>query len=77
MDIGHTYGVVHRPVGPWTKQIIIERLQTLLDFLVQSAKQGDKKYEQHMKDGHHLKYLSDIKYIAMYKDIIQQHLQIH
>lgn len=55
--------------------LIIERLQNLLDFLMQSAKQGNKKYEINLKDGHHLKYLGDLEYIKLHKNAIQNELR--
>lgn len=47
--------------------LMIERLQNLIDFLMKSAQEGNKKYERNLKDGHHLKYLSDIQYIKVHK----------
>jgi thiamine kinase-like enzyme len=55
--------------------LIIERLQNLLDFLLQSAAQGHKKYELNLKDGHHLKYQSDLEYIKLHKRAIQHALK--
>lgn len=55
--------------------LIIERLQNLLDFLLQSASQGHKKYELNLKNGHHLKYRSDLEYIKFYKSTIQDGLK--
>ena len=56
--------------------LIIERLQTLLDFLLQSASQGYKKYELNLKDGHHLTYRSDLEYIKLHKSTIQNGLKL-
>lgn len=53
---------------------IIERLQALVDFLVISAAQGNKKYELNLKNGHHLTYLRDIEYIKLHKGLIESGL---
>lgn len=54
--------------------LIIERLETLLNFLIKSAKDGDIKYQNNMQDKHHLKYLEDIEYIKKHKDFIENGL---
>lgn len=63
----------HKRIG--LADLIIERLQNLLDFLLQSASQGHKKYELNLKDGHHLKYRSDLEYIKFHKSTIQDGLK--
>ena len=55
--------------------LIIERLQNLLDFLLQSASQGHKKYALNLNDGHHLKYCGDLEYIKFHKSTIQDGLK--
>ena len=54
--------------------LMIERLEHLIDFLLKSARQGHIKYQHNMKDGHHLKYRTDIKYIKLYKSTIQHEM---
>lgn len=51
--------------------LMIERLQNLIDFMMRSAQEGNKKYEQNIKDGHHLTYLEDVEYIKMHKSPIE------
>ncbi len=40
--------------------LILERLQALLSFLIQANREGNKKYMLNMQAGHHLTYLADI-----------------
>jgi hypothetical protein len=46
--------------------LIIERLQVLVDFLLTQAQKGDKVYESNIQDGHHLLYLADMEYIRQH-----------
>lgn len=52
--------------------LMIERLQNLIDFMMRSAQGGNKKYEQNIKEGHHLTYLEDIEYIRIHKSRIEE-----
>jgi hypothetical protein len=56
--------------------LMIERLEALSAFLMQAAKAGDEKYQQHEKDGHYFNYQKDIAYIKLNKEHIQQGLMI-
>ena len=47
--------------------LILERLRVLLSFLMQSAREGNKKYAANVQNGHHLTYLADIEYITLHK----------
>jgi GNAT superfamily N-acetyltransferase len=47
--------------------LMIERLENLLDFMTKSAQEGNKKFELTLQQGHHLKYLADIEYIKRHK----------
>ena len=44
-------------------QIMIERLHTLVSFMQSKAAAGDETFKQHLTDGHHQLYLTDITYI--------------
>lgn len=55
--------------------LMIERLQNLIDFMMKSAQEGSKKYEQSIKEGHHLTYLADIEYIKRHKSRIEDGLK--
>lgn len=46
--------------------VIIERLETLIKFMLCAANKGEKKYQACISDGHHKLYEMDIEYI---KDI--------
>lgn len=52
--------------------MMIERIHILLEFLLESARNGDIKYMANIQNGHHLKYLNDIKYIGHHKKYIQE-----
>lgn len=54
--------------------LIIERLQALIDFMMRSAHEGSKKMEFNIREGHHLKYLTDIEYIKLNKRQIEEGL---
>lgn len=54
--------------------VMIERLKALSSFLCHAAESGDKKYQQHMQDGHHLNYQKDILYIEQHADYFIQSL---
>ena len=54
--------------------LMIERLSCLVDFLIDAAQQGQKKYELNLQQGHHLKYLADIDYITLHPSRIQEEL---
>ncbi|MCS5707983.1 aminoglycoside phosphotransferase family protein [Candidatus Berkiella cookevillensis] len=54
--------------------LMLERLQALLSFLMQSAREGNKKYVLNMQAGHHLTYLADIEYITLHKLRIEKGL---
>jgi hypothetical protein len=55
-------------------ELMIERLETLLNFLTKSAQDENRKFEQNIQDGHHLKYLADIEYLKLHKLAIQARL---
>jgi hypothetical protein len=55
--------------------LIIERLEVLVDFLLEQAQKGHKDFELNMQDGHHLLYLADIKYIKSHLTTIQDGLR--
>jgi len=48
--------------------VMIERLQTLADFILQEANDGNKAFVKMLADGHRDLYLSEIKYIEMYQN---------
>lgn len=55
--------------------IIVERLEALNGFLISAARKGNKKYQNHLNNGHQKKYLDDIEYIKINKAHIQCGLQ--
>jgi len=60
-----SYGL-HEKNRSCLAEVMIERLQVLLDFLMQSACEGDEKYQLNVQHGHHLKYLADMEYIKLH-----------
>ncbi|RUR04982.1 phosphotransferase enzyme family protein [Legionella sp. km772] len=44
-------------------ELMVERLQKLVDFMFSQADLGDETYKLNIKNEHHLLYLEDIKYI--------------
>jgi thiamine kinase-like enzyme len=44
-------------------ELMVERLQVLVDFMFSQASLGDETCKLNIKEGHHLLYLDDIKYI--------------
>lgn len=46
--------------------LIIERLEKLLDFMIKSAQEGNEKYILTIQNEHHLKYFTDIDYIKLH-----------
>ena len=43
--------------------MLVPRLQALVDFMRGAAEKGDKRFQQHINDGHLALYLSDIAYM--------------
>lgn len=52
--------------------LMIERLEDLVNFLLASAKSGDQKYVINLQEEHHLKYLADIEYLKSIKSTIDR-----
>lgn len=43
--------------------LMIERLETLVNFMIAKAKAGNETFQENMADGHHLIYRADIDYL--------------
>lgn len=56
--------------------LMIERLQALIDFLIKSASEGNKKYELNFQAGHHVKYMKDLEYIKSNKLLIEKGIKL-
>lgn len=50
--------------------VLIERLQALLDFMTTEAQHGNETFQQHLTEGHHLSYHRDIDYIKANREEI-------
>lgn len=46
--------------------IMIERLESLVDFMQNQAADGNEQFAQNLKQGHHLAYMNDIQYLRQY-----------
>lgn len=44
-------------------EVMIQRLQALVDYMCQQASEGDKQFAENIEDEHHLSYLKDIHYL--------------
>lgn len=54
--------------------IMLDRLQSLVNFMFNQAKQGDQTFELNIQNKHHLLYLADIKYIKSHDIEIEKGL---
>lgn len=55
--------------------LIIERLQSLVSFMLHQAREGNKTFELCVQHKHHLLYLADTEYIATHKPTIEDGLK--
>ena len=54
--------------------LIIERLQSLVNFMYKEAKEGKETMKTNIADGHHLLYIEDIEYIKTHSPYINNKL---
>jgi Ser/Thr protein kinase RdoA (MazF antagonist) len=68
-----TYGVT---VNERTNLVsmMVERLQTLINYMHNEAKGGNSAFQANLVDGHHLLYTADIAYLEQYKTEIDRGL---
>ncbi len=55
-------------------QLIIERLEALIDFMFTQANMGNQIHKINIENGHHLQYKADINYIRANKLMVDQGL---
>lgn len=55
-------------------EVILQRLQYLVDFMRAEAQNGNEAFQQNIADGHHLSYLQDIAYVEEHKEMISQQI---
>lgn len=55
--------------------LIIERLHSLVNFMLTQVKNGNQTFESYLQDKHHLLYLADIEYIKTNKFRIEEGLK--
>jgi len=51
--------------------VLIERLEALVKFMQKEADAGNENFKQNIKEGHLQKYLDDIEYLKVNKEIIE------
>ncbi len=51
-------------------EVMVTRLQNLVDYMNQQASEGDQQFIANLADGHHLGYLDDITYLQKNKKTI-------
>ncbi len=51
-------------------EVMIQRLQALVDYMCQQADEGDKQFIDNIEDAHHLSYLKDIHYLQQNNALI-------
>ena len=54
--------------------LIIERLQSLVNFMYKEAEEGNETMKTNIADGHHLLYIEDIEYIKTHSIFIDNQL---
>ncbi|RYE06094.1 MAG: aminoglycoside phosphotransferase family protein [Rickettsiaceae bacterium] len=54
--------------------LIIERLQSLLNFMYKEAEEGNEIMKANIADGHHILYIKDIEYIKIHTTYINDKL---
>ena len=54
--------------------LIIERLQSLVNFIYKEAEEGNETMKTNIADGHHLLYIEDIEYIKTHSPYINDKL---
>lgn len=59
---------------PGLLNLVIDRLQALVDFMQAEAARGNETFIANMADGHHLTYLKDIEYLKANSKRISFHL---
>ena len=68
-----SYGLAHDSRKQLLDMIII-RLQELVNFMQKRADEGDEKFQKNLQDGHHLAYQKDITYLEFNKEYITNFL---
>jgi thiamine kinase-like enzyme len=48
-------------------EMIVKRLEVLVDFMITQAQQGHEGYQSNLEAGHHFLYLADLEYIKDHK----------
>ncbi|WP_432453391.1 phosphotransferase [Agarivorans sp. QJM3NY_29] len=54
--------------------VMISRIQALLDFMHDQAAKGNEAFIANLKDDHHLAYIADIEYLKLHQQIITDSL---
>ncbi|MGF1719600.1 aminoglycoside phosphotransferase family protein [Vibrio kyushuensis] len=54
--------------------VMIERIQSLVNYMAEQANNGDVHFQKNILDGHHLAYRNDIEFLKQYKPKITRYL---
>lgn len=57
-------------------QLVIERLESLVNFMQSEADSGNEAFKANIADGHHLGYLKDIDYLKVNANKIQKRIDV-
>ncbi|WP_019617059.1 aminoglycoside phosphotransferase family protein [Psychromonas ossibalaenae] len=68
-----SYGLLHEDRVQLV-DVIISRVQALVDFMHDEAAKGNEAFIVNIKDGHHLAYIADIEYLKRNKEEITDSL---
>lgn len=63
------YGLLEKDRQALVK-VMTDRVQALVDHMHNEANNGNKAFIENIKDGHHLAYLADIKYLSSHEQYI-------
>ncbi|MCP4323330.1 MAG: aminoglycoside phosphotransferase family protein, partial [Alteromonadales bacterium] len=69
----HSYGLSHDDRVQLV-DVIISRIQSLIDFMFDEAEKGNEAFVANIKDDHHLAYIADIEYLKRNKQQITENL---
>ena len=63
-------------VGAEVIDVVPDRLQALIDFMHDQARQGNEAFQQHIADGHSDLYEADIRYVRAHRDTLRAAFEV-
>ncbi|MFJ2743853.1 phosphotransferase [Streptomyces sp. NPDC087440] len=58
-------------VGAEVLDVVPDRLQALIDFMREQARQGDAAFQRHLAEGHADLYAADIRYVRTHRETLR------